>query len=557
MDLIENPFYILTAKTSDNRQQIMELADERSLSVDPSDCMRARSDLTNPKKRISAETAWLLGITPQHIEEILSLLHRSPVDLIKVEKLTSIARANLLAAGLSRLPDYNAKIVARWILNIGQIFEDITPEKIASLINKERATSGFPEVTDDSLLQEAIQERRQHYRQVISSALDRLSQEERIKAITQIVATATDDGELHSPVLIADLVDLFEVEAQTLLDQGEKKIDFLVNKLHGALRAAQPDSDLDPMVKELIQATKNWDILAQPIQVSTKSLGLEHDDSYRIAMVVRNLAIDMVTEHNKISFANQLTQMLREVFAEVEGVAEVVEEEAKFLDNLQKHARLAKKIASLEKKIRSALKAAQPDSDLDPMVKELIQATKNWAILAQPIQVSTKNNASYRIAMVVRSLAVHMVNEHSKISFANQLTRMLLQVFSEIEGVAEILTEDSKTLDLLQNSAHRWLWQHRQLTEEEKTLDLLQRLTQDNELHEKNLEIDQARKKTEWELDRLITEKLQPKPQGCMVSCFGLLSFIATLALGGGIATIALGMTFMYIGIIYYFKNLS
>ena len=362
MDLLENPFHILTAKTSDNRQQIMELADERSLSVDPSDCMRARSDLTSPKKRISAETAWLLGITPQHIEEILSLLHRSPVDFLKIEKLTfiftaradllvgeftrlpdlhradekltPIARANLLAAGLSRLTDYNAKDMARWILNIGQAFEDISPEEIASLINKERTISGFPEVRDDSLLQEALQERRQYYRQVISSALDRLSQEERIKAITQIVATATDDGELHSPVLIADLTDLFEVEAQTLLDQGEKKIDFLVNKLRGALSAARPESELNPMVKELIQATKNWDILAQPIQVSTKSLGLEHDDSYRVAMLVRNLAIHMVNKHEKIVFAQQLTQMLLEVFAEVEGVAELAAEDAKVLDKM-------------------------------------------------------------------------------------------------------------------------------------------------------------------------------------------------------------------------------
>ena len=531
MNLFENPFHILNASPSDNRQRIMELADEQSLLVDANDCMQARSNLTNPRKRIFAEVAWLLGTDRQRTGEVLSLLHHSPEDLLEVDKLTPIARANLLATGLTRLVNYEIKDIARWILNIGQAFENITPEKIGSLINKERTISGFPEVTDDSLLQEALQERRQYYRQVISSALDRLSQEERIKAITQIVATATDDGELHSPVLIADLTDLFEVEAQTLLDQGEQKIDFLVNKLRGALRAAQPDSDLDPMVKELIQATKNWDIIAQPIQVSTKSLGLEHDDSYRIAMVVRNLAIDMVTEHNKISFANQLTQMLREVFAEVEGVAEVAAEEAKFLDNLQKHARLAKKIASLEKKIRSALKAAQPDSDLDPMVKELIQATKNWGILAQPIQVSTKNNASYRIAMVVRNLGVDMVNEHGKISFAEQLTQILVEVFSEIEGFAEVLAEDAKFLDKLQIHERYAPYEEWHGPNKEQL--------------EKNLEFLRAMKRN------------QSTPQGCMVSCFGLLSFIATLALGGGIFTIALGITFMYIGIINYFKDLS
>ncbi len=65
MDLLQNPFHILTATPRDNRRRIMQLADERSLLLDAGECMQARSDLTNPRKRLSVEVAWLPGAESQ------------------------------------------------------------------------------------------------------------------------------------------------------------------------------------------------------------------------------------------------------------------------------------------------------------------------------------------------------------------------------------------------------------------------------------------------------------------------------------------------------------
>ena len=61
MDLLQNPFYILTATTRDNRQTIMALAEKRALLLDPNECRQARADLTLPRKRLAAEIAWLPG----------------------------------------------------------------------------------------------------------------------------------------------------------------------------------------------------------------------------------------------------------------------------------------------------------------------------------------------------------------------------------------------------------------------------------------------------------------------------------------------------------------
>jgi hypothetical protein len=334
MDLLQNPFHILNASPRDNRRRIMELADERSLLLDSSECMEARSELTNPRKRLSAEVAWLPGIGPKRVGEVLSLLESSPADLLAVDNLSSIARANLLAAGLARLPDHNADDVAEWILEISWAFEDLDADELSVIINEERVVSGFPEVSDLSAVEAEIQERRRHYRQVIKSALDNLSPKELVEAVTVAVESATDDGEEHGPIMIADLVDSYEVEAQGFLDKEEGNIRALVEKLRAAVDAERPDSTLAPMVNQLIQVVKNWDTVAQPIQVSTKSRGLDHDASHRVAGLVRGLAIHMFNEHGKLDFSQQLTNMLQEVFAEVGEVAERTAEDADALGEI-------------------------------------------------------------------------------------------------------------------------------------------------------------------------------------------------------------------------------
>ncbi|MEX3073931.1 hypothetical protein AB3Y13_19405 [Vibrio alginolyticus] len=328
MDLLQNPFHILNASPRDNRRRIMELADERSLLLDSSECMEARSELTNPRKRLSAEVAWLPGIGPKRVGEVLSLLESSPANLLAVDNLSSIARANLLAAGLARLSDHNADDVAEWILEISWAFEDLDADELSVIINEERVVSGFPEVSDLSAVEAEIQERRRHYRQVIKSALDNLSPKELVEAVTVAVESATDDGEEHGPILIADLVDSYEVEAQGFLDKEEGNIKALVEKLRAAVDAERSDSTLAPMVNQLIQVVKNWDTVAQPIQVSTKSRGLDHDASHRVAGLVRGLAIHIFNEHGKLDFSQQLTNMLQEVFAEVGEVAERTAEDA-------------------------------------------------------------------------------------------------------------------------------------------------------------------------------------------------------------------------------------
>ena len=115
-NLLQNPFYILNATQRDNRQRIIALAEEQSLLSDADKCMAARAELTNPRKRISAEVAWLPGVVPERVYDILLLLESSVGNRLGCDKTTSIGPANSLAAALARLPYAEKSNVADEVL---------------------------------------------------------------------------------------------------------------------------------------------------------------------------------------------------------------------------------------------------------------------------------------------------------------------------------------------------------------------------------------------------------------------------------------------------------
>ena len=116
MDLLQNPFYILNATQRDNRHKIMELAEERSLLSDADACMAARAVLTNPRKRLSAEIAWLPGVTPERIYDILLLLESSVGNRLGCDKARSIPPVDSLTSALARLPYGKKSNVAEEVL---------------------------------------------------------------------------------------------------------------------------------------------------------------------------------------------------------------------------------------------------------------------------------------------------------------------------------------------------------------------------------------------------------------------------------------------------------
>ena len=384
-DLLHNPFYILKATQQDNRKRIIELAEERSLLSDVDACIEAKSILTIPRKRISAEIAWLPGVPPERAydillllessarnqinsdkptsiasinsladalsrlpytesstlaDEILGLLNLSEEHLIEehpieidnlmevskflgFDKLSPIARANLLAARMLRLPDYTPDIATKWIIAIVHAFEGINPERVRVILNKERSTSDFPEITELSDIASEIQNLRHYYKQVIKFVLENiLSAKERVKAVMMIVDSGIDNDLSHLPILIEDAIDSYEDGAETFLEIEEKKIEKHDQKLRIAAEKEEHEITFARMVGEFIQTVKDWSIIAQPILLKKKRQGLRHEASHHVADRVRQLAIFFFNEYDKLYFSQQILKTLKDVFAAVPEIDE-------------------------------------------------------------------------------------------------------------------------------------------------------------------------------------------------------------------------------------------
>ena len=220
--------------------------------------------------------------------------------------LPSLACANLLAAGpVPVMEDLPKRDMIGWMLELAHVHDTTATEPTMTLLNKERSVAGFPAIADLQVVDAELRGQRQHYGQVLKKVLDQLPSRSLVEVVTTTVARATNHGRHQAPILIDDLVD-----GQQAAERDES---------HG--RISRMASQLEEMVR-------NWDGVAQPIQVSAQSRGTDHDLSHRIVPRIRNVAADPCNNHDFFAIPWKLTALQQEVFAEIPRVVEKSEEDA-------------------------------------------------------------------------------------------------------------------------------------------------------------------------------------------------------------------------------------
>ena len=331
--LHQSAFAVLGVTTRDDRRRIVELAEEKSLELDHDVCQKARSDLTNPRTRLGVEIAWLPGVSPRKAGQLVENLLNEPMAIREESGLPTLAHLNLLAAAFETVDGkHDADDLAEFIVETAYLAEELTPDEVLRDINEDRVASRFPEVNSLNQIEAELTERKRYYRTAIKDALDRLPPMTLIKVMTDAVARLTSGGEVHAPGLIDDLVDSYEVETQGILQQeGEN-----VRKLIKAARdhADSGEAAIKPYVDKLDAVARNWDKIAQPIQLSSKARGIDHEASRDLAYEIRSLAIDLFNKHDMLAQSQRLTGLIQEIFAEIPEIADRVEEDADALADI-------------------------------------------------------------------------------------------------------------------------------------------------------------------------------------------------------------------------------
>ena len=335
MHLAENPFYTLGATAEDGRRRIAELAEEKSLVEDEASIREARSILTNPRRRLAAEVAWLPGLGPERVAEAISVLDVYPGEIRRIANLSALARANLLADAMVRAGSSLAGTdIAQWIVELSEAYERVHAVEIVALLNEARSTAGLAAITNQASVEEELQGRRRHFRDAIKRCLDQLPASSLVDAVTMVVDHATNNGSVHAPILIDDLVDTYEVEAQEFLNKETENVRTIVQQIRDGAEESADEDTLDGLVAKLERVVKNWDYVAQPIQVSFASRGLSHGLSHEVAREIRELAIKLYNEHSLLEVSKKLTAIQQDVFAEIAKITEQLDDDAARLDEI-------------------------------------------------------------------------------------------------------------------------------------------------------------------------------------------------------------------------------
>ncbi len=331
--LHQSPFAALGVTTRDDRRRIVELAEEKSLELDHDVCHKARSDLTNPRSRLSVEIAWLPGVSPRKASQLIDRLSHDPMTIREESGLPTLAHLNLLAAVFEFINgEHDANDLAGFIMQTAYLAEELSPEEVLRDINEDRAVSGFPEVRALDQIEVELTERKRFYRIAIKDALDRLPPMMLVEVMTETVDGVTSGGDDHAPGLIDDLVDSYEVETQGILQKEAENIHKLITTVRD--RANSGETVVKPYVDKLDSIARNWDKIAQPIQLSAKARGIVHKPSRELAYEVHSLAIDLFNKHDMIAHSQRLTRLIQELFSEVPEIADRAEEDADALADI-------------------------------------------------------------------------------------------------------------------------------------------------------------------------------------------------------------------------------
>lgn len=432
--LHQSPFALLGATIRDDRKRIVELAEEKSLELDSDVCQKARSDLTNPRNRLSAEIAWLPGVSPRKASQLVESLLYKPMGVRSESGLPTLAHLNLLAAAFESVDGkHDAKDLVEFIQEVAYLADDLDPEAVLRDINEDRAISSFPEVRALDQIEAELTERKRYYRSAIKDALDRLPSAKLVQVMTDTVDEVTANGETHAPELIDDLVDSYEVETQGFLQDGAENIHKIIKTIRDLTDSGE--AAVKPYVDKIDTATRNWDRIAQPIQLSTKARGINHDPSSKLAWEIRKLAIDLFNDHGMLEKSQQLTTLLHELFPELPEVLELVEQDVKALAGIQQRQNEATAIDPIRNLVESVLKNIErspstADNDGERLLYEGVSLLKATSIKTDS---PTYHEAKNILAAGIMRCAIVFGNQTSKWMPCMSLLERALDLASDTE----------------------------------------------------------------------------------------------------------------------------
>jgi len=453
-DLVKNPFYVLEVAPADKRAIIISKAEEKAFFLEGNACEEAQASLLNPSKRLSAELDWFCGCNESTVSNIRQSIKNNTA--ISTNELTGLAKLNatLFNFAISSYDDYFELGYA--ILDIDEQYDDVTPFELMETINECHSQAGILTVSEEDVERE-LGKKREQIRKLISAKTQNLSEEDYIEFITMLAEKCIADEDYEDGVVIADVVDQYELKMQSAI---ETATDEITNHLERIKRIANKEG-IEANISGLVRRLKKWDKLVQPLQLKSMASGATHQVSDRVGYDVRALCLWLHNEQEMTEVALSLVNTLKEIFAEIGNLSDVFTSDSNALSRILREDEDSKEIiAGIEAVERIIEKWKGPDESTnsymlatnaitDNIVNDLIAKVKALNVRIKAINADEETITQLRTALCIttREGAIYAHNERHKTALALSIAKTLLAEFGDMEELRGKLSEDVSALN--------------------------------------------------------------------------------------------------------------
>lgn len=327
MSIFDSPFYKLGVSTRTRKTEIFSAAEERNLLSGDDEAREMANCITNPVTRLAAEIAWFPGVSPRDIDVFLHNIKTSPDLAFTVKPFSDstilfCAKSNALAEKLSLFTDELKDECVENIVELALSFDIIDVERLMNYINSDRIVAGIAEIDDVDKVKFALDKHIVSLVEACKVALDNFDTDDLIYIVTELVDETTEWGTERAPNLVYGIVDTYEVGTQGFFAKATPAIEKLIDNIKERSDTGGTLNELNIYVNKLINMTKQWDNVAQPIQVAMQSKSLEHEPSRDLANSLRDLALHLFNKHSHLKLSQKITAAISEIFAEVYSAAD-------------------------------------------------------------------------------------------------------------------------------------------------------------------------------------------------------------------------------------------
>lgn len=392
----QNPFFILEASMNDNRKTLLQRAEDQSLLEDADVCESASTQLTNVKKRMTAEISWFPGTSDKTIKILLDSIgvNNEPV----CESLNPISRLNYLTAVLENLrptTEEHLDILSRVLIELDQTYSGLNADEILGDINRSREIAEIPQINSVSIVESELSELRSNLKSVYSDTLSKLSLDAIIKVSTFIsekYANARLDG---AGILIEDILGIYEIKIEVAINEQAKKVKRIIASVTTVTNNNENPNFIPNKVNEIIVETKEFDRYAQPLQLLAQEKGTTHKLSEEVGYEVRELAIDLHNNCNLTEESLKLSLALEKIFAELPRMHEKISEDVDTLKDLNLQNPNSKQSTIIQKQLEQLELGVLPGGYLCKMkrgkVKDMFARPDEYELTDDGIKFNNYN----------------------------------------------------------------------------------------------------------------------------------------------------------------------